>query len=74
MSIKEYIEYALVNPVLTFFIVWLIVMLAAYIVKIIFFVLPNRYFRAKNIRAHGWPPPHCDADGDLKPDKEKENL
>lgn len=20
--------------------------------------------RAKNIAAHGWPPPHCDADGD----------
>lgn len=24
--------------------------------------------RHLNIRQHGWPPPHCDADGDFKPD------
>lgn len=28
----------------------------------------NRWCRMKNIAANGWPPPHCDADGDF-PDK-----
>ena len=23
-----------------------------------------------NIRKAGWPPPHCDADGDFKPDED----
>ncbi len=32
----------------------------------------NRGFRHWNIRKHGYPPPHCDADGDFKPEKEKE--
>lgn len=26
-----------------------------------------RFMRAMCIRKHGWPPAHCDADGDLKP-------
>lgn len=26
----------------------------------------NRFFRHRNINKHGWPPPHCDADGDYK--------
>ena len=24
----------------------------------------NRHLRSKNIQARGWPPKHCDADGD----------
>jgi hypothetical protein len=24
----------------------------------------NRWLRSRNIKHHGWPPPHCDADGD----------
>ena len=36
------------------------------IIRCLFFQLPNRYFRSKNIAAHGWPPEHCDADGDFK--------
>lgn len=31
------------------------------------FRIPNRWLRGRNIRAKGWPPPHCDADGDFKP-------
>jgi D-alanyl-lipoteichoic acid acyltransferase DltB (MBOAT superfamily) len=27
----------------------------------------NRTFRHYNIRKHGYPPLHCDADGDFKP-------
>jgi D-alanyl-lipoteichoic acid acyltransferase DltB (MBOAT superfamily) len=25
----------------------------------------NRFWRHWNIRKHGYPPPHCDADGDF---------
>ena len=31
----------------------------------------NRTWRHYNIRKHGYPPPHCDADGDLRPIKKK---
>ena len=34
----------------------------------------NRFLRSVNIRKHGWPPAHCDADGDfLKSEKEPNN-
>lgn len=29
-------------------------------------VIFNRFFRHWNIRKHGYPPAHCDADGDFK--------
>ena len=29
----------------------------------------NRTIRGFNIRRHGWPPPHCDADGDFRPEE-----
>jgi hypothetical protein len=29
------------------------------------FKMWNRYWRHKNIRIHGYPPEHCDADGDF---------
>lgn len=32
----------------------------------IFVQLINRVLRHLNIRKHGYPPPHCDADGDFK--------
>lgn len=31
----------------------------------------NRTWRHYNIRKHGYPPAHCDADGDLRPIKKK---
>lgn len=34
------------------------------------FLLVNRTFRHWTIRKHGYPPVHCDADGDF-PEKEK---
>jgi len=52
------------SPVLTFFLA-VILGCTAYDVL---FKLPNRLFRHLNIRKHGWPPDHCDADGDFKPD------
>lgn len=30
----------------------------------------NRFFRTMNIRKQGWPPSHCDADGDFKKGEE----
>lgn len=32
----------------------------------------NRFFRHWNIRKHGYPPSHCDADGDFKETKTEE--
>lgn len=29
-------------------------------------ILPNRIMRHFNIHKHGWPPAHCDGDGDAK--------
>lgn len=36
-------------------------------------VLPNRILRHWNIHKHGYPPPHCDADGDFKPSADDDN-
>ncbi len=32
----------------------------------LFLNLPNRILRHWNIRKHGYPPAHCDADGDFR--------
>jgi hypothetical protein len=31
----------------------------------------NRFWRHWTIRKHGYPPAHCDADGDLKEEEEE---
>lgn len=61
------------SPLLTFFL--------ALIATNTLFKIWNRLMRCLNIRKHGWPPPHCDADGDFKPapdsdddDSEKETT
>lgn len=46
--------------VLTFFMFVLIL----FIIRDVIIILPNRMIRHLNIRKHGWPPSHCDADGD----------
>jgi hypothetical protein len=38
----------------------------------IFFRLPNRVIRHLNIRKHGWPPEHLDADGDFKKEEKED--
>lgn len=53
-------EFASNNPWLTFFLAILIIALLEVIWKV--------PFRAISIWKHGWPPEHCDADGDLKKD------
>ena len=49
------------SPWLTFF----LAMLVYSLVRSVFFML-RQPLRAMNIRKHGWPPAHCDADGDYK--------
>jgi hypothetical protein len=34
----------------------------------------NRFLRMLNIRKHGWPPVHCDADGDFLKAEDKEDI
>lgn len=49
-------EFMSDSPYLTFFLAVLAVSLVGFII--------NRPLRHMNIRKHGWPPVHCDADGD----------
>lgn len=46
------------SPYLTFFLVLILIEG--------FYKIVNRFFRTLNIRKNGWPPEHCDADGDFK--------
>jgi hypothetical protein len=55
------------SPWLTFF----LVLIAVGGIKFSFAMLINRPLRHMNIRKHGWPPAHCDADGDFKRNEEK---
>jgi len=55
-------EFMADSPVLTFFIVVGI----GIILTSIFNGCINRPLRHMNIRKHGWPPAHCDADGDFR--------
>lgn len=55
-------EFMTESPVLTFFLAWII----GDAVVCVF----SRIIRHLNIRKHGYPPPHCDADGDLLKDDE----
>ncbi len=57
-------EFMSGSPVLTFVIAISIIGLAQTMIKGLI-VIP---LRRKNIKDHGWPPAHCDADGDFKED------
>ena len=50
------------SPFLTFF----LVLIAGEVIVRVVVNLPNRVLRHWNIRKHGYPPSHCDADGDFK--------
>ena len=54
---------------------WFVSLLMLYIVcqTVLKLVLLSwsRFMRHLNIRKHGWPPAHCDADGDFKPAPEE---
>lgn len=49
------------SPWLTFFL--------AYLAAWLTFKIYNCTVRHLNIRKHGWPPAHLDADGDFKPER-----
>lgn len=53
------------SPLLTFFL--------ALIATNTLFKMWNRMMRCLNIRKHGWPPEHCDADGDFKPEPDADD-
>ena len=55
------------SPYLSFF----LAIIAASAIHTIFAYTINRPLRHMNIRKHGWPPEHCDADGDFKKKKEE---
>lgn len=50
---------------------WLPILIGLYIIARYGFRCWNRLMRHLNVRKHGWPPAHLDADGDFKPDSEK---
>ncbi len=60
------------SPWLTFFIVLIGVCGAVSLVHTALAYMINRPLRHLSIRTHGWPPAHCDADGDFKQIKEGE--
>jgi hypothetical protein len=51
------------SPFLTFFLAFMVANMLLKMWQIL--------MRSLNIRLHGWPPPHCDADGDFKPEPEE---
>lgn len=65
MTILEFVSN---SPWISFFLALVI----GEIISILFYKLPNRIIRGMNIRKHGWPPEHCDADGDFKKEDNNE--
>jgi hypothetical protein len=63
------IKFMTDSPWLTFF----LAAIAGEVVVRVVVVLPNRILRHYwNIRKHGYPPSHCDADGDFRSQKDGE--
>lgn len=54
------------NPWLTFF----LALIVGEVFVRVAVNLPNCILRHWNIRKHGYPPAHCDADGDFRPEKD----
>ncbi len=54
-------EFMSDSPWLSFFLAWFLVQALHYT----YIYCINRPLRHANIRKHGWPPEHCDADGDF---------
>jgi hypothetical protein len=61
---KELFEFVLSN-----FWIWLGFILILEEILRFFVILANRIMRHWTIRKHGYPPAHCDADGDFRPIK-----
>ena len=59
------------SPWLSFFLLWICIAAVTGVFYNLFFKLPNRVLRHLNIKKHGWPPAHCDADGDFMAQEEE---
>lgn len=66
MNLQSFLDFAFTN----FWHFWGVFAFFALICQIIGFAVDylfkvwNRFMRMLSIRKHGWPPAHCDADGD----------
>lgn len=64
-------QFAAENPWQAFFMgpfLLIVLYIVLFIVAGTIFRMWNRLMRCLSIRKHGWPPAHCDADGDqVKP-------
>jgi len=49
---------------------WILIALILVTPSQLIIIIINRFLRHWNIRKHGYPPEHCDADGDFKNKKE----
>lgn len=63
----EFFKFAGESPFTTF----VLALIAGQVVWGLIVILPNRVLRHWNIRKHGYPPVHCDADGDFKEEKDE---
>jgi hypothetical protein len=61
-----FFTFAADSPVLTFCLF--------YMATRTMFLFYNRTLRTINVAINGWPPEHLDADGDWKPEPEKEET
>jgi hypothetical protein len=64
---NEFIKFWYDSPFLSFCAIYAIGSAICYIASI-----PKYICRHLNIRSQGWPPPHLDADGDLKDEDDEE--
>lgn len=67
MNIYEIINE---NPFLSFALACLLLVAIAGLCSFPFKTI-HRYLRSRDIQKHGWPPAHCDADGDFKKEDDK---
>jgi len=65
---KEFFEFVLSN-----FWIWLGFNFILGQVLNFMYRMYNRTWRHTNIRKHGYPPAHCDGDGEFRPIKNKED-
>jgi hypothetical protein len=61
----EFYKFSTDNPWLTFFLVC--------VTEQLVFRVVNRFYRVLNILFRGWPPSHCDADGDFENKEDTHN-
>ena len=64
-------QFMTASPWLSGFIAFILIVFTATVIQGIVKIIG----RQRNIYKHGWPPPHCDADGEFRKErKEKVNL